>query len=353
MVKAGAFTVAVVGYIRADTKASVKPQFTAGLRFGDGPLAIHDVLTEVRSQRPDLTILLAHAGASCQGPICSGEVIRIAEGIEAHTIGLMVAGHSPEELNIRVLDVPIIAPGADGASLAVADLVKTTTGEREVRTRLEPVSPATVTENAGMAELVEGYRRKADSITSQMVARVKLPLTRAGDQNRLGGLIAEARRNLLRADVGLVANSGIRADLPAGPVTYGQLFEIQPSQNHLVKVTLSGARLREALEHSLDQGGHPTAQVAGVKVRYDPRRPPGHRAQAIELQGRKKLKADDTYTLAVDDFPCGGGAGYTMLAGLPAEPSGTLDVEGLIMYLQRLPQPVQVASDPGFVSTRR
>jgi 5'-nucleotidase len=169
----------------------------------------------------------------------------------------------------------------------------------------------------------------------------------------LGGLIAEARRNLLRADVGLVANAGIRADLPAGPATYGRLFEIQPSQNGLVKVSLSGARLRQVLEHSLDQAGHPTAHVAGVKVRYDPRRPIGHRTQSIELLGRRKLRPDDTYTLAVDAFLAGGGDGYAMLAGLPAEPGGMLDVEALISYLRRLRQPVQVAPDPGFVSTRR
>ena len=255
----------------------MKPGFTAGLRFGDGPLAIHDVLAEVRAQHPDFTILLTHAGVDCQGPICSGEAVRLVEGVESRTIGLMVAGHSSGTANIRVLGVPIIAPGSDGTSLAVADLVKTRGRGREVRTRIEPVSPQAVTGNAGMATLVEAYRRKADSITSQMVARVKLPLTRAGDQYRLGGLIAEARRNLLRADVGLVANAGIRADLPAGPATYGQLFEIQPSQNGLVKVSLSGARLRMVLEHSLDPAGHPTAHVAGVKVRYDPRRPLGHR----------------------------------------------------------------------------
>jgi 2',3'-cyclic-nucleotide 2'-phosphodiesterase (5'-nucleotidase family) len=121
----------------------------------------------------------------------------------------------------------------------------------------------------------------------------------------------------------------------------------------MVKVTLSGAQLREVLEHTLDQGGRPTAHVAGVKVRYDPRRPPGQRARSIELQDGGKLRPDQTYTLAVDDFLAGGGEGYTMLAGLPTEPGGTMDVEALKTYLRRLPQPVQVTADAGLVSTRR
>jgi 2',3'-cyclic-nucleotide 2'-phosphodiesterase/3'-nucleotidase/5'-nucleotidase len=352
MVQAGNLKIAVVGYITSDAKTSLKAELTSGLRFGDGALAIHDVLAEVRSQRPDLTIVLAHAGASCQGPVCSGEVIQLAEGAESRTIDLLVAGHSHQVVNTRVAGVPIVEAGSDGAGLAIADLVKTVAGGREVRTRVAPVSPESVTANTAMAELVETYRHKADSLTSRVVATVKLPLARSGDQYRLGGLIAEARRNVLRADVGLVDNAGIRADLPAGAVSYGQLFEIQPSQNSLVKVTLSGARLREVLEHALARGGRPTAHVAGVKVRYDPRARK-RRVQSVELLGGRQLRTGATYTLAVDDFLAAGGDGYTMLLGLPAEPGGMLDVEGLITYLRRLPQPVTVQDQAGFSSSRR
>jgi 5'-nucleotidase len=165
-------------------------------------------------------------------------------------------------------------------------------------------------------------------------------------------MIAEARRNVLRADVGLVGNADMRADLPAGPVTYGQLFEVQPSQNGLVKVTLTGAQLREVLEHALDHGGRPSAHVAGVEVRYDPRRPPGRRIQRVELQRGKRLQRDGQYTLAVDDFLAGGGDGYRVLAGRASEPGAMLDVEAVVAYLRRLPQPVDVVGVSGFVSRR-
>jgi hypothetical protein len=42
-----------------------------------------------------------------------------------------------------------------------------------------------------------------------------------------------------------------------------------------------------------------------------------------------------------------------MLIGKPAEPAGLLDVDGLIAYLKRLPQPVEVTGVTGFFSTRR
>jgi 5'-nucleotidase len=279
-------------------------------------------------------------------------MIRFAEAVDAKTIDLIVAGHEHSLVNTRIAGIPIVQAGVGGRALAVADLVKTAAGGREVRTRLEPVNPDSVREDSVLAALVERYARSAESATKRVVASIKLPLARTGNQHALGRLIAEARRNVLRADLGLVGNGGIRGDLPGGSVTYGQLYEVQPFQNRLEKVTLSGRRVQEMLEHALSPDGNPSAHVAGAVVHYDPRGRPGRRVRRVELQGRR-LRPDAQYTLAVDDFLSGGGDGYNMLAGLPAEPGGMLDVEAVITYLRRLPPPVEVTVRPGFVSTRR
>jgi 5'-nucleotidase len=232
-------------------------------------------------------------------------------------------------------------------------VVVTPAGGREVRTWVQPVIPGDVPADSGMRELVEQYRRKADTLAGRVVATVKFPLARSGDQHRLGALIAEARRNVLRADVGLVSNDEIRSDLPAGAVSYGQLFEILPSQAALLKITLSGARLQEVLEQALGEDGRPVAHLAGLKVRYDPRRRPDRRIQSVALSGGRKLRRNESYTIAVDEFLASGGAGFSALGGQAAEPAGILDVDGLITYLQRLPQPVAYAGEPGLISSRQ
>ena len=352
ILSAGDLKVAIVGYITADAKEAIKAEWTAGLRFGEGVLPINDVLAEVRALRPDVTILLAHAGAVCNGAVCSGEMIRFADAVESRTIDLIVAGHTHRLVNTRIANVPIVEAGSGGKALAVADLVKTQAGGRVVRTRLEPVNPDSITEDSVVATLVEGYRRSAEAATNRVVASIKLPLSRTGSQYPLGRMIAEARRNVLRADVGMVGNGGIRGDLRAGPVTYGQLYEVQPFQNNLVRLTLTGRQLQEVLEHAIGSDGTPSAHVAGAVVRYDPGRPAGRRVRRVELHGRK-LRQEARYTLAVDDFLAGGNDGYDMLNGIPSEPGGMLDVDGLITYLRRLTQPVEVTVLPGFVSTRR
>jgi 2',3'-cyclic-nucleotide 2'-phosphodiesterase (5'-nucleotidase family) len=351
VLEGGGLKVAVVGYITGDTKASLKAALTRGLRFEDGALAIRDVLAEVRALRPDVTILLAHAGAECDGPVCTGEVVRLADAVEPRTLDLIVAGHTHRAVDTRIAGISIIEAEGEG-SVAVADVVRTSAGGREVRTRLHPISPDRVNADEQMALLVDGYRRRTDAITSRVVANVKFPLPRDGDQHRLGGMIAEARRNVLRADVGLVSNAEIGADLPAGPVTYGQLYRVQPSENGLVKVTLTGAQLREVLEQALSRNARPEAHIAGARVRYDPRRPPGRRIQRLELLGSRKFQPKAEYTLATDDFLASGGEGYRALVKRPLVPASMLDVDAVIAYLKRLPQPAEFTAPPGFQSSR-
>ena len=351
VLEGGGLKVAVVGYITADTKSSLKADLTRGLRFDEGALAIHDVLAEVRALRPDVTILLAHAGAECDGPVCTGEVIRLADAVESRSLDLVIAGHTHRAVDTRIAGISIIEAEGEG-SVAVADVVRTSAGGREVRTRLEPVRPDRVDADEQMASLVDRYRQRTEAITGRVVANIKFPLLREGDQHRLGGMIAEARRNVLRADVGLVGNAGIGSDLPAGPVTYGQLYRVQPSESGLVKVTLTGAQLRQVLEQALSRSGRPAAHVAGAKVRYDPRRPAGRRIQRVELLGSRKFQSNAEYTLATDDLLASGGEGYFALVNRPSVPGSILDVDAVIAYLRRLPQPAEFNAPAGFQSRR-
>ena len=71
------------------------------------------------------------------------------------------------------------------------------------------------------------------------------------------------------------------------------------------------------------------------------------------LVGGKKVKANESYTLATDDATAAGAGGLTMLAGAPVERVGLLDSEAVAAYLRRLPQPVEVGASSAFQSTRR
>jgi 2',3'-cyclic-nucleotide 2'-phosphodiesterase (5'-nucleotidase family) len=166
-------------------------------------------------------------------------------------------------------------------------------------------------------------------------------------------VIAEARRNLARADLGLVRNGSIRADLPAGPVTLARLRAVEPAGADLVRLTLTGAQVQSLLERALGEGDQPTVHLAGGRVRFDPRAPAGRRVKEVTLVGGRKVKPGESYTLATDDATAAGADGFSMLAGAPLLRVGLLDAEAVGAYLRRLPQPVDAEASSAFHSTRR
>ncbi|MGN6391013.1 MAG: 5'-nucleotidase C-terminal domain-containing protein, partial [Gemmatimonadales bacterium] len=347
----GGMSVAVIGYITPDTKRTLPPDRTVGLRFGEGELALHDVLGEVAARRPAVTILLAHAGGSCDAVACTGEIVRLAEELGGRGVGLIIAGHTRQVMTTRVAGIPILETGSDGQMIGVADLVKTPAGGIEFRVGVSPVGAAPGDGGAELRAALDGYTRRSDSVLSRPIADLKRPLAREGSQYSLGALIAEARRNALRADLGLVRSETIRADLPAGPTTFARLSAVEPARSDLVRLTLTGTQLAALLEQVL-AGDGPTVHLAGAQVRYDPRQPAGRRVKSVVLQGGRKLRGDAEVTLATDLPTVEGEDGLTALRGLAYERAGLLDVEAVAGLLRRLPQPVEVSRAASFVSSR-
>lgn len=352
MLQVAGLPVAVIGYVTPDTKTLLPDDRTRALRFGEGEFAIHDILGEIAALKPALTVVLAHAGLRCDSEVCSGEVVRLAEQLGGSGVGLIIAGHGGVASTTRVGGIPIVQAGGRGSDVAVADLVKTSPGGLEVRTRIEPVDTTVQSRNAALLAALVSYRRRSDSLDARPIARLKGPLAREGDQFALGGFLAEARRNALHADVGLVRNESIASDLPAGAVTYARLTAVEPGRSDVVRLTMTGVQLRAAFEHALSRGA-PSAHIAGAQVRYDPRKPAGRRIRGLVLQGKRKVRPADHYTLATDEVTASGAGGYRMLPGLPRQRAGLIDVEADAAFLRRLPQPVDVREAAGFVSTRK
>jgi 2',3'-cyclic-nucleotide 2'-phosphodiesterase (5'-nucleotidase family) len=107
-----------------------------------------------------------------------------------------------------------------------------------------------------------------------------------------------------------------------------------------VRLTIRGDSLLRAFEFIVGQ--EIDAHVSGVEVTYHPTRRAGQRVARARLSDGREVKRGERYTLAVNDFMAEGGSGFTMLRGAALEQAGMTDLEALVSYLQRLPQPVEV-----------
>ncbi|WP_280769642.1 bifunctional metallophosphatase/5'-nucleotidase [Salipaludibacillus daqingensis] len=197
------------------------------------------------------------------------------------------------------------------------------------------------------AELLEPYTEAIEKVQNEpagFTLNEELPNPRLGDgsdvsvranETKLGNLIADG---FLRA--GKRANSdtvisfqnggGIRAALPAGDVTVGELITVQPFGNRLTLLELSGAEIIEALELSVkdvpgENGGF--LHVSGMKFTFDSSQPAGERVQTVEVkQGEEyvALEMDEMYVTAMNNFTATGGDGYSVFGEAYDEGRGTI-----------------------------
>ncbi|MGD0991709.1 MAG: 5'-nucleotidase C-terminal domain-containing protein [Gemmatimonadales bacterium] len=342
MVTAGRYRIALVGYTTVTTPTTTRPTIVAGLRFDSGPARLDAAIAAARLEHPDFVIVVAHEGAFCdRGGTCQGEVVDLARALTERP-DLIVSGHTHSLIQTTVNGIPIVQARSSTTALGIVDFVDSA-GTRVVRIRVETVYADRESADTAVARVVDGYVQRTEPLTRRVVATLAAPLERRGDQYALGNLIADAYRAAAHTDVAIVNNGGIRADLPAGAVTWGQLFEVVPFQNFVVRLRVTGAVLRAALEHAVGMADA-RAHVSGITVRVAAANPAGQRVTAVTLADGRALLDTATYTLAVPDFMAAGGSGFAMLR-VPAENTGVVDLDAVVEYLRGLPQPVRPPDD--------
>jgi 5'-nucleotidase len=67
-----------------------------------------------------------------------------------------------------------------------------------------------------------------------------------------------------QTDVTLLNAGGLRADLPAGELTFGGLYEVFPFDNTVSTITLTGEQILKCFE-VLASSGHGAPQIAGLR----------------------------------------------------------------------------------------
>lgn len=64
----------------------------------------------------------------------------------------------------------------------------------------------------------------------------------------MGDLCADAYRIMAGADIGLINGGGVRSDIAAGDITYGDIINVQPFGNSLCIVEVTGQQILDCLE---------------------------------------------------------------------------------------------------------
>ncbi len=198
-------------------------------------------------------------------------------------------------------------------------------------------------------EKLATFREAIEALKSQVLGETKVYLEGErskvrSEETNLGNLVADAllwKAQVAGAQIAIQNGGGIRASLPAGPVTFGDCMSILPFGNYLVVLELTGEQIWQALENGVSQverlaGRFP--HVAGLRFTWDPAQPAGSRIISVEvfLDGTwKPLDRNATYRVATNNFLAQGGDGYAMfLAAKNVWNLGFVDYEVLAEYIR-------------------
>lgn len=341
--------VGFIGVTTMETPEIVMPKAVEPFRFLDISETVNRYAAELQDRGVEAIVVLAHAGGDQLGPDeAVGEVFSETEQM-SDAVDVVVAGHTHNKLNSRVGDKLVVEAGKYGTAFSSVDLkIDRATGD-VVDSRAEVVA----TDNDAMrpdpvvSALVEKYRREVAPISERVVGTAVGDVTAAeteAGESALGDLVADSERALADADLAFVISGGLREDIQAGTVTYGDLFSAQPQEDRLVKMTLTGREVYEELERQLEDGGHPM-QISGLRFVYDSSKTAGPRVVSVTLPDGSPLNREADYTVVVKGFLADGGGEATVFEnGRDKEVVGT-DIDALARYVEELPQPF-TAPDP-------
>jgi 5'-nucleotidase len=243
-------------------------------------------------------------------------------------IDLVLGGHEHEAHRVSVGGRLVLKADANSRSAQVVTLRRAggrgarVASDRVVELRrpvaFEPATAAVARAWSDSLARRVGPERVVGTAPVPLDARDALSRAR---ETPFGDLVADAIRLGTGADVGLINSGALRFDdiLGPGPITNYLLESIFlfADETRAVTFPLTGARLRELLEHgvsaqSLGRGAY--LQLSGVQLRFDPSRPSGQRIVGdLRRADGSVIGAADTVRVAFVGYPaCLGGDGYVV-----------------------------------------
>ncbi|MDQ1590208.1 MAG: 5-nucleotidase / UDP-sugar diphosphatase [Pyrinomonadaceae bacterium] len=304
--------VGLFGLLTTDTKQSSSPG--ADVEFRDPCRTAREMTKRLRSRGARTIVAVTHLTIETDKRLarCAPDIDVIIGGHE-HTVLQSLSGRTP-----------IFKMGSDARNLGRIDLnIYRRGGELEsIDWEIIPVTDATPDEPQAAAVIGE-FEKKLAAELDLPVGRTTVELDARQETNRsretnLGSFIADAYRKYAGADVALLNGGSIRSNTTYGPgaLSKRDVLSILPFENPIVKIEVTGATLRAALEHGVSRvreereaGLFP--QVSGLRFTYDGRLASGARVTSVTV-GNTPLDNNKTYTLAVNTYVLGGGDGYTM-----------------------------------------
>lgn len=252
---------------------------------GDGKgvyTAAQNAVDAARAEGADIVIAITHLGTDAASiPFTSNDLIMNTTGIDA-----VLDGHShstwEQEMVKNAASEEVILSSTGTKLENVGALTIGYDAENDVPTLSTKLHNESLFQDDETAEFIAGIAVQFEGLLNEVVAHTDVDLTTkdpaTGErmvrscETNLGDLCADAYLNMLGADIAFVNGGGVRADIAAGDITYGNIIKVHPFGNEACLILATGQQILDALE--LGSSGLPGElggflQVAGLTYEVD------------------------------------------------------------------------------------
>ncbi|GGM38619.1 hypothetical protein GCM10011351_25930 [Paraliobacillus quinghaiensis] len=299
-----------IGVATTETPQMIVQTGNENLKVTNEVEAINDSVAELTDQGIESIIVLAHNPVTQSGgPEGESDAAYIAENVD-DAVDVIFGAHNHNIVD-RVVDNKLIVQAFDyGQAFSDVDIsIDPNTGDIvEKVAEIVFVDRDEVTPDAEVQSIIAKYNDLVEEVKGEVVGEAATDIEggyagrgEVGD-NALGNLIADGMKVSMDADIAMMNGGGIRNDLAAGQVTFGDLFDIQPFGNTLVKFELTGSEIRELMNAQFSSYG-PDYSISGFKYTWN------YEAQAIVdmmNEDGTPFDEDKTYSIVVNNYMFGG-----------------------------------------------
>ncbi|WP_261130960.1 5'-nucleotidase C-terminal domain-containing protein [Bacillus sp. Marseille-Q3570] len=345
----GGTKIGFIGIVTTETPSMVIPDGIQDIRFTDEAEAVNRYVPELQEQGVEAIVVLAHEPGNQSGDTATGEVSELAQNIN-DAVDVIFAAHNHVKVNAVVDGKLIVQAWEYGKAFADVDL------------EIDPVTNDIVSKSAEIVDVVQNGIEPDPEVTelldyylelvgpklNEVVGEAAIDLeggyasTGLVGDNALGNLIAEGMRAEMGSDFALMNGGGIRDDLDAGEITWGELYNIQPFGNTLVQVDLTGDDLRQVLNAQFSSYG-PDVSIAGFRYTWNEET---WEVMGLYLPDGTPVDPEATYTVVVNNYMYPHGTDDYRLDELGENPvQGPIDLDATINYIQSFEEPIEIYAD--------
>jgi 5'-nucleotidase len=360
--------VGVIGAVLRETPSIVPAWAVKDVEFLDEAESINQAAATLEAKGIHTLVVIIHQGLT-PIPIDGGYrwegPLRALVAKLDPDIDVVVSGHTHDFTNALLPSrdgSPILVTQAYSYGVAFAQIqlqIDRATGDVIAKSaRIVPTWSETLPKNlmrTRAQQLVDAAQSLVAARISRVVTTLPQAMTRAvspAGESAVGDLVADAQRAVSHSDIALTNPGGLRSDLHAGPVTWGDILTLQPFSNHLVTLDMTGEQLLSLLEQQWPRDTHAPVRIlktSGLYYDWDATKPAGAHVVSTCDATHAPIEPARHYRVTVNDYLAAGGDGFALLPTLGAGTPGPLDADALEQYLH---QQSGIAPSPSLSGSR-